>query len=91
MNYGIEKTGITQVCASGGIFMNCKMNMVVREQSKASDYFVQTLAGDLGLVLGSGLLLSSSKYTSEFYSVSLGPDFSDEYIEKVWFKIYEEP
>lgn len=71
VNYGIEKTGITQVCASGGIFMNCKMNMVVREQSKASDYFVQPLAGDLGLVLGSGLLLSSSKYTSEFYSVSL--------------------
>lgn len=83
VNYGIEKTGITQVCASGGIFMNCKMNMVVREQSKASDYFVQPLAGDLGLVLGSGLLLSSSKYTSELYSVSLGPDFSDEYIESI--------
>lgn len=62
INYGINSTGISKVCVAGGIFMNCKMNMIVREQSKAADYFVQPLAGDLGLVIGSGLLLSKIKY-----------------------------
>lgn len=83
VNYGIEKTGIPQVCVAGGIFMNCKMNMVVREQSNASNYFVQPLASDLGLVLGSGLLMSKCKYASEFNSVSLGPEFTDESIKLI--------
>lgn len=81
VNWGIERTGIKDVCVAGGIFMNCKMNMVVRENSKADNYFVQPLAGDLGLVIGSGLLASSIKDLT-FNSLSFGPSFADEDIKK---------
>lgn len=41
--------------------MNCKMNMILRENSNAKEFFVQPLAGDLGLALGSGALASLNK------------------------------
>lgn len=33
INYTIRTTGISNVCTAGGVFMNCKMNMIVREKS----------------------------------------------------------
>ena len=62
--------------------MNCKMNMIVRENLKAINYFVQPLAGDLGLVIGCGLLASKEKNIKEFNSLSFGPSFSDEFVKK---------
>lgn len=35
--------------------------MILRENSNAKEFFVQPLAGDLGLVLGSGALASLNK------------------------------
>ncbi len=81
VNWGIEQTGIESVCVAGGIFMNCKMNMIVRENSNAKAYFVQPLAGDLGLVFGCGLLASKEKNIKEYNSLSFGPSFSDEFIK----------
>lgn len=80
VNYAIRKTGIKNVCVAGGIFMNCKMNMVVRENANLKDYFVQPLAGDMGLVIGAGLLASSINNVSEL-SLDLGPEYKDEEIE----------
>ena len=62
-------TGIKNVCVAGGIFMNCKMNMIVRENSLAEHYFVQPLAGDLGLCIGSGLLMSTHMFANEYKNI----------------------
>ena len=83
INWAIQATGITNVCAAGGVFMNCKMNMVVRENSLAKNYFVQPLAGDAGLVIGAGLLASKSNFKGSFSGLNLGPEYSDEEIEAV--------
>ena len=83
VNYGIKMTGIKNVCVAGGIFMNCKMNMIVRENSLAEHYFVQPLAGDLGLCIGSGLLMSTHMFANEYKNIYFGPDFSNEEILEV--------
>ena len=80
INYAISLTGISNVCVSGGVFMNCKMNMIIRENSNAVNYFVQPVAGDAGLVIGSGLLAAQSRI-DEFGSLSVGLEFSDDEIE----------
>jgi carbamoyltransferase len=86
VNYGIKETGISDVCVAGGVFLNCKMNMVVREKSHATNYFVQPLAGDMGLVIGSGLLMSKTKYKDDFCSLDFGPNYSDNEIKDVLVK-----
>lgn len=80
VNYAISLTGISNVCVAGGVFMNCKMNMVIREQSNAMNYFVQPVAGDAGLIIGSGLLATENRINN-FNSLSVGLKFSDEEIE----------
>jgi carbamoyltransferase len=55
INYAVQKTGIVNVCAAGGVFMNCKMNMVIRETSEATNFYVQPLSSDIGLTVGAGL------------------------------------
>lgn len=82
IDYAVNITGMKNVCVAGGIFMNCKMNMVVREQSSLTNYFVQPLAGDMGLILGSGIL-ASNKFPSSELSLYLGNEYSDEEIEAV--------
>lgn len=81
INYAIKLTGISNVCVSGGVFMNCKMNMIIRENSNAANYFVQPIAGDAGLVLGSGLLTAQTRI-DDFNSLSFGLEFSDDEIEE---------
>lgn len=82
IDYAVSITGISNVCVAGGVFMNCKMNMIIRENSKALNYFVQPIAGDAGLVIGSGLLASQIKL-DKFNSLSFGLEFTDEEIEDV--------
>ena len=82
INYGLSLTGESNVCVAGGVFMNCKMNMAVREKSKATKYFVQPLAGDAGTVIGAGLLASNSINIYPFTSLSFGSEYSNDEIER---------
>lgn len=77
INHAMHITGYNNVCVAGGIFMNCKMNMVLRENPSIKKFFVQPLAGDLGLVLGSGALASSKKNDKRIKSLYFGPSYSD--------------
>ena len=80
IDYAIEKTGIPNVCTAGGVFMNCKMNMVLREKENVSNLFVQPLASDMGLVLGSGILSSVKKNKKQLKRLDFGPEYTDEEI-----------
>lgn len=83
VNYAIKQTGIYNVCVAGGVFMNCKMNMVLRENSNAKNLFVQPLAGDGGLTIGAGLLMSKIKFKGKLNTLAFGPYFNDQQIEQV--------
>lgn len=83
VNYAVKITGIENVCVAGGVFMNCKMNMVVRENSLAKNFYVQPLAGDLGLVIGSGMLMSECANKEICTCIDYGPDYSDDEIEQL--------
>lgn len=82
INYAVQKTGIVNVCAAGGVFMNCKMNMVIRETSEATNFYVQPLSSDIGLTVGAGLYHTSQKHRFCMNSLDLGPEYSDNEIEE---------
>lgn len=86
VNHAVRKTGITNVCAAGGIFMNCKMNMVVREQSDANNFFVQPLSSDIGLAMGACLYHTIYKHSYRMNSLDIGPEYRDDEIEETLLK-----
>lgn len=83
VNYGINLTGINNVCAAGGVFLNCKMNMIIREESMAKDFFVQPIASDAGLALGSALLVEKKHLKNGFKTLALGTSYSNDDIEMI--------
>lgn len=78
----ISETGVDTVCAAGGVFLNCKMNMILREHPKVSAFEVQPVAKDSGLALGAALLAHECPRPRwDGFSLDLGPAFSQEDIE----------
>lgn len=80
IDFWSEKTGITEVCLAGGLFMNCKLNMVVREQAKVSNLFVQPVAGDAGTSVGA-VYYELSDYKLKLNSLALGNSYSNEEVK----------
>lgn len=80
VNQWSEKTKITQVCVSGGLFMNCKLNMYIRENAKIKNFFVQPVAGDAGTSIGAAYY-ESGKTKANLSTLSLGNKYNKEQIE----------
>lgn len=79
----ISKTAISDLVLAGGVFLNCKLNMTVRERSAATRVFVQPVAGDSGLALGAALLRAMRDKQTDadaLCSMALGPEVSDDEI-----------
>lgn len=80
----IRETGIEQVCVAGGLFMNCKMNMFLRENTIADKLYVQPVAGDAGVSLGAAILASENLSNSILLDgLSLGLEYDDDEIEPI--------
>ncbi|CAE19705.1 Carbamoyltransferase [Prochlorococcus marinus subsp. pastoris str. CCMP1986] len=85
-----EKYKINNLCMAGGVALNCVANGKILDQGKFKNIWIQPAAGDAGGALGSALaLLSKSKNfkrnnvkIDKMHSSYLGPEFSDEKIEK---------
>jgi len=79
----IEQTGIREVCLSGGVALNCKMNKTIRELPQVKKLFIQPVAHDAGLPIGA--ILRRCKELGEKLNfnmnVYLGPSYSDSQIE----------
>jgi len=81
----IEETGIRDVCWSGGIASNIKLNMVIRLNSGLKNWFVFPHMGDGGLAVGSALLINSQLNQPKTYKLNdvyLGLDYSEYEIEQ---------
>lgn len=81
----IDKTGVKNVCWSGGVASNIKLNRVLRLNSGLKDWFVFPQMGDGGLAVGAALYVAHMLEGIEpkrINHVYFGPDFSDEKIKK---------
>ncbi|MDD5066393.1 MAG: carbamoyltransferase C-terminal domain-containing protein [bacterium] len=54
-----KKTGIKNVVAGGGSFMNVKLNMLLAQSRQLNEYYVLPSCGDESLVMGAGLFVSA--------------------------------
>ena len=76
-------TGSTNLCCSGGLFMNCKMNGIIRDVLPINKIFIQPVSGDAGTAIGASLLRLNEighKPTTPL-DLSIGLGFTDSEIE----------
>ncbi len=82
----IRKTGKRNVVAAGGVFLNVKANKRIREMPEVNEFFAFPHSGDGGLSVGSALyvnqMLEPRTKFEKIESLSLGPEYTDEEIEK---------
>lgn len=74
-----ERTGLDNLCAAGGVFLNCVANHKILEGSGFRNIFVQPAAGDCGGALGAALYAWSCLYRNprawEMKDAYLGPEY----------------
>jgi len=81
----IDETGIKNVCWSGGIASNIKVNLKARQESGMKDWFVFPHMGDGGLAVGAALYLclqETGKPGKRLENACLGNKFTNEQIEE---------
>jgi carbamoyltransferase len=87
LNAAYQLTGNPVLCLSGGCAMNSVANGKIFERTPFSELYVQSAAGDGGGAIGAAFyvwnqeLRQSRSYTMDH--AYLGPEFSDDYIEKL--------
>ncbi|MEU8015881.1 carbamoyltransferase C-terminal domain-containing protein [Micromonospora parva] len=77
----VEATGIRDLAVAGGVFLNCRLNQVIRESGVVDRMFVQPAAGDAGLALGSALAVAAERSVLErepMRTLALGPKIQAE-------------
>lgn len=83
----IKKTGIKTVVASGGVFMNVKMNKVISEQEEIDNFFVFPSSGDESNAFGACYFgyqeMNSNGIPYPIQDLYLGPEFSDKEIYRL--------
>ncbi|MEM5806802.1 MAG: carbamoyltransferase C-terminal domain-containing protein [Candidatus Aenigmatarchaeota archaeon] len=80
----IADTGIKNVCWSGGIASNIRVNQIIRLNSGLKNWFVFPHMGDGGLAVGAALYASYVIEGTKSYrlnDVYLGPKYNEEKIE----------
>lgn len=83
----IEKTGTGNLCISGGVAMNCKMNGVLARLAGVKNVFVNPASYDSGAGIGAALLalkqLGMSPRKNLLSHAYWGPSFSNDEIESI--------
>lgn len=75
-----RRTGLKNLCAAGGVFLNCVANQKLLDGSGFTSLFVQPAAGDCGGALGAALYASACLFRQprsfEMKHAALGPEFN---------------
>ena len=80
----VNATGLSNVCLSGGVAMNCKMNGVLAQLPSVAEIFVQPASSDSGTALGAAYLAAQSQGISAFAKFNhayWGSQYDDTQIE----------
>lgn len=89
INNAVNKTDITTLVLSGGVFMNVKANQKVMQLRKIKRLFVLPSCGDESTPLGACLFALLSKFDFDsskilpIKDIYWGPEFSNGYIERL--------
>src|SRR5436309_1652515 len=87
-------TGSRRLCLAGGVVLNCKANGELLRSGLIDEIFVQPAAGDdgtsIGAALGVYLALGLTLPRNPTGHTYLGPEFSNEQIERV-LQVYKLP
>ena len=87
VDIAVKKTGSRNLCMAGGVALNSKANGKIEASNVIDRFFGQPAAADDGACLGAALVPYLEKNGAlplqAMRSAYLGPEFSDEEIEKV--------
>lgn len=81
----INKSGNPNVCLTGGVGLNCKMNKKIMEMQEVNDVFIQPIANDAGCTIGAVLEESKRQGFDVFFKMNhnyFGPEYDDKIVEK---------
>ncbi len=82
-----KKTGEDKLCLAGGVSLNCVANGRILRESSFKKLYIQPASGDAGGAVGAALFVYNTvlkeKNDYEMKDVYLGPDFSENEIEKL--------
>ncbi|HVM45920.1 MAG TPA: carbamoyltransferase C-terminal domain-containing protein [Candidatus Thermoplasmatota archaeon] len=84
--HAMDLAATDRLCLSGGVALNCKANMAMREGAKPRDLYIMAAAGDGGATVGAALALASELGDPIRQRVdhdSWGPEYSAEEIERI--------
>ncbi len=84
ISYFLKKHRIKNVCLSGGLFGNVKLNQRIHELEEVKNIYIYPAMGDMGL--SHGAILAIVRKGSLLKNIYLGPSYSDKYIEKILYK-----
>lgn len=82
----IEITGSHNVCLSGGVALNCKMNKKIMEMPEVDNIFIQPVANDAGCALGAVLESSRQRGFDVFFKMTdnyFGLEYDNATIENI--------
>jgi carbamoyltransferase len=83
--------GLDQICLAGGVALNCVANGKLQRSGLFRKIWIQPAAGDAGGALGAALAYhyslgsSRAEKSDSMSGAALGPEFSDEEIERALF------
>lgn len=88
LEYWVSETGLGNLVIGGGVGLNVKMNGNLFASGLIEDIFVHPLCADSGISIGGALALLYEKDKNmidsrQLETISLGPSFSDNEIEKI--------
>lgn len=81
-NY-LSQMNLDNVCLSGGVALNCKMNRRIRELDAVENIFIQPVAHDAGLAVGAGYIDQKPSDVKSFTNVYWGPSCSTSEIKSL--------
>ncbi|TWU01279.1 carbamoyltransferase family protein [Stieleria varia] len=81
--FWVDKTGLSNVCLSGGVNANVKLNQRIHECDGVESVFVYPNMGDGGCGTGAAMLAldPSQRPTTVLENAYLGPEYSDDEIQ----------
>jgi len=76
-----RRTGQRALCLAGGVFLNCRLNERIRQESGFEQIFIQPAANDAGTALGAALWVAHNSLgrsrMAPIYNWCLGPSFDE--------------
>lgn len=82
----VNRYGVENLCISGGVALNCKMNGEILRQSGCKNIFVQPASNDAGTALGAAMIVAKrfgDKIKNQLKDVYCGPGYNNDEILSV--------